>query len=85
MVIPELSFDLGEQETVTRTQIREIKGSFHRKTSCNDQCLKEMIGKKVRWEVHKDATCCLEQILKVSPIKTAAVRSFILQTSQLGL
>ena len=32
-------------------------------------------GEKARWEPHKNATWCLEQILKAMPHKTAAVQS----------
>ena len=31
-------------------------------------------GKKAKWEICKNATCCFEQILKVTPHKTAAVQ-----------
>ena len=33
-----------------------------------------MQKEKVRWELHKNAACCLEQILEAAPHKTAAVQ-----------
>ena len=30
-------------------------------------------GEKTRWELHKNAMCYFEQILKATPLKTAAV------------
>ena len=30
-----------------------------------------MPREKARWELHKDATCCFEQILEAAPLKTA--------------
>ena len=33
-----------------------------------------MHGEKARWELHKNATCCFEQILEATPNKTAAVQ-----------
>ena len=35
--------------------------------------LKKMLGEKARWELHKDAMCCFEQVLEVEPVNTAAV------------
>ena len=34
----------------------------------------ETFGDKAWWELHKDAACCFEQIMKAAPNKTAAVR-----------
>ena len=34
----------------------------------------KMHGEKAWWELHKNATCCLEQILEATAYKTAAVR-----------
>ena len=34
----------------------------------------EMRGEKARWELHKDAACCFEQILEAAPYKTAVVQ-----------
>ena len=33
-------------------------------------------GKRTRWELHKNATCCFQQILEATPHKTAAVQPF---------
>ena len=35
----------------------------------------KMLGEKARWELHKVAMCCFEQILETALYKTAAVRS----------
>ena len=32
-----------------------------------------MHGEKARWELHKNATCCFEQILEAASYKTAVV------------
>ena len=32
-----------------------------------------MLEAKARWELHKDAVCCFEQILEAAPHKTATV------------
>ena len=34
---------------------------------------KEMLEEKAWWELHKDSTCCFEQIQKAAPNKTAIV------------
>ena len=34
----------------------------------------KMPGEKARWELHKNAACCFEQILEAAPYKTAVVR-----------
>ena len=36
----------------------------------------KMPREKARWDLHKNATCCLGQILKIIPSKTAAIRPF---------
>ena len=33
----------------------------------------EIFGEKARWELHKDAVCCFEQILEAALQKTAAI------------
>ena len=33
----------------------------------------KMLGEKARQELNKDATCCIQQILKAAPYKTKAV------------
>ena len=33
----------------------------------------ESPGEKARWELYKDGTCCLEQVLEAVPHKTAAL------------
>ena len=33
----------------------------------------KILGEKARWKLHKDATCCFEQILETAFYKTAAV------------
>ena len=36
-----------------------------------------MIGEKARWRLHKDVTCCFEQILEGAPQKTCCTATYI--------
>ena len=37
----------------------------------------KMHGEKARWELHKNALCCFEQILEATPYKTADVQPLL--------
>ena len=47
--------------------------------ACNNWTLNERLGEKARWELHKDAVCIINQILKVALYKTAAVQPLVSQ------
>ena len=41
----------------------------------------EVLGEKVRWELHKDGVCCFQQILEAAPHQTAAIQPFTYLTN----